>query len=151
MLRVRIRDNLAFLTFEMTLECLSEMVGEFRWNCVPDLRGHPSPGTDELEVVGHEVRRVDLQVVVDMEVRNVGNESTISLGNHGYDVGVFDAADNDILRDYGTRAPEDYTGPDETGVVEVFITPEVENRPARYEITINCDVRANQFNYCEDE
>lgn len=114
-----------------------------------DVTGTAQSSVDEIDVVSHEVTAVDPQVRIELELRNAGDESNIALAHHNFDVGLFDAGGNDILRDQGSRGPEDLTGAGETGVVELFLTPERETSPASYEITVNCDVQNEGFSYCE--
>jgi len=115
-----------------------------------DVTGTAQSSVDEIEVVSHEVTGVDPQVRIELELRNAGEEPNIDLTHHNFDIGLFDADGNDILRDQGSRGPEDVTGAGETGVVELFLAPnDPEARPARYEITVNCDVENVGFSYCE--
>lgn len=115
------------------------------------ITGTAESSVDQLEVVSHEVKAVDPQVQVDVELRNAGNEENIALTHHNFALELFDADGNAILRDQGTRGPEENTDPDETGVVSVFLLPEPETTPASYEITVNCNTDPSMFNYCEGE
>jgi hypothetical protein len=116
-----------------------------------DITGSVDSSVEQLEVAGHEVVSVNVQVRVDVELRNAGEETNIALTHHNFDGELFDADGAPIIRELNTRGPDEDPGPGETGVVEVYLVPEQETVPASYEITVNCDAEDTMFNYCESE
>jgi hypothetical protein len=118
-----------------------------------DITGTAQSSVAELEVVGHEVTAVDLQVQIELELRNAGDDENIALTHHNIESRLFDADGNDILREQaGTRGPESSPSPGESRVVTIYSLPEEGTKPARYEITVNCDgVEYDAFTYCEGE
>jgi len=114
-----------------------------------EITGTVESSVDEIEVLSHEVVSVNLQVRIDVELRNAGEENNIAFTHHNFEGELFDASGNAILRELNTRGPDENAGAGETRVVTLYLLPESETDPASYEVTINCDARATGFNYCE--